>query len=112
MLRQGIDIIKKLYIFLRMFLPTAKLCSILHRAGSAMTIRESIQNELRRRGWSHYRLAKKLEGKMPARTVYAYLSGECDLVSERVSKMLEVLGLMITPKPNVKRGKRRPRKEK
>ena len=73
-----------------------------------MTIRESILKELYKKKWSHYRLAKELEGKMPPRTVYAYLSGECDLGSERVSIILQVLGLQI--KPIKKRG-RRPRKE-
>ena len=73
-----------------------------------MTIRESIQKELRRRGWSQYRLVKALEGKMPARTVYAYLGGECDLVSERVSIIMQALGLRIICK--TERGKG-PRKE-
>jgi len=85
----------KILDFFKNLLTTATLCSILHRAGSSMTIRETIQKELCRRGWSHYRLAKKLEGKMPARTVYAYLSGECDLVSDRVSIILQALGLRI-----------------
>lgn len=62
-------------------------------------IRDEIQKELRERRWSHYRLAKELEGKMPARTVYAYLCGECDLVSERVSIILKVLDLQIKRKP-------------
>ena len=63
-----------------------------------MTIRETIQKELKRKGWSHYRLAKELHGKMPARTVYAYLGGECDLVSDRVSIILQTLGLQIKNK--------------
>ena len=60
-----------------------------------MTIKQAIQNELERKGWSHYRLVKELEGKMPARTIYAYLSGERDLSSERASVILETLGLKI-----------------
>ena len=87
--------IKSLYFF-KNLLTAAKLCSRLCRAGPPMTIRETIQKELRRRGWSHYRFAKELEGKMPARTVYAYLGGECDLVSDRVSIILQALGLRIT----------------
>ncbi|MHA2066253.1 MAG: hypothetical protein ACXABY_17915 [Candidatus Thorarchaeota archaeon] len=74
-----------------------------------MKIRHSILAELKRRKWSHYRLAKELKGKMPERTVYAYLGDECDLVSNRVSIILQALGLQIKPKP--RRGKR-PRKEK
>lgn len=99
---------KNFWDFLKNLLTTAKLCSKLSGAGLPMTIRETIQNELRRRGWSHYRLAKEVEGKMPARTAYAYLSGECDLVSERVSIILQTLGLRITCR--LKKGKR-PRRE-
>ena len=80
------------------FLTTALLCSIIYRAGETMTIRKAIHKELHRRGWSYYRLAKELEGKMPARTIYAYLGGECDLVSERVSIILQALGLQIKRK--------------
>ena len=102
--------IKNIWDFLRNLLTAAKLCSRLCRAGPPMTIRETIQKELKRRGWSQYRLVKELEGKMPARTVYAYLGGECDLVSERVSIIMRALGLTITSKSNVKRC-RRTRKE-
>ena len=61
-----------------------------------MTIKKTIMSELKRRGWSRYRLVKELEGKMPARTVYSFLSGEQDLTSERASIILKVLGLKIT----------------
>lgn len=60
-----------------------------------MTIKKAIEDELKRRGWSRYRLTKELEGKLPARTVYAYLSGEQDLSSKRVSIILNALGLKI-----------------
>ncbi|OHB60449.1 MAG: hypothetical protein A2167_09245 [Planctomycetes bacterium RBG_13_46_10] len=60
-----------------------------------MTIKQAIENELERRGWSHYRLVKELEGKLHARTVYAYLSGKRDLGSKRASIILETLGLKI-----------------
>ena len=87
---------KKISAFLRKFLTAAILCTIVYGMGQAMTIREAIQEELQWRGWSHYRLTKELEGKMPARTVYAYIGGDCDLVSERASIILETLGLTIT----------------
>ncbi|MHC4753630.1 MAG: hypothetical protein ACYTBP_00675 [Planctomycetota bacterium] len=61
-----------------------------------MTIRNTINSELNRRGWSRYRLEKQLKGKIPARTIYAYLSGQCDLGSERVSIILSELDLTIT----------------
>ena len=60
-----------------------------------MTIKSAIKTELKRRGWSRYRLVKELEGKMPPRTVYSYLAGERDLSSERASVLLEALGLKI-----------------
>jgi ribosome-binding protein aMBF1 (putative translation factor) len=60
-----------------------------------MTIKKAIEAELKHRGWSRYRLAEELKGKMPERTVYAYLSGERDLSSERASVILKALGLKI-----------------
>ena len=60
-----------------------------------MTIKKAIEDELKHRGWSHYRLVKEVEGKLVARTVYAYLSGEQDLSSERASIILNALGLKI-----------------
>ena len=60
-----------------------------------MTIKKAIQIELRRRGWSNYRLVKKLEGKLPARTIYAFLAGEQDMSSERASIILKTLDLKI-----------------
>ncbi len=73
-----------------------------------MTIRETIKKQLKRRGWSRYRLVKELDGAIPATSVYEYLRGETDLGSDGVSIILQALGLRITCKP--KRGKR-PRKE-
>ena len=87
---------KRFFIFFKKLLTGAKLCSKIWPMGSSMTIREAIQKELQKRRWSYYRLVKELEGKMPARTVYAYLGGECDLVSDRVSIILQALGLRIT----------------
>ncbi len=64
-----------------------------------MTIKKAIEGELKRRGWSRYRLAKELEDKMPARTVYAYLSdkkkSKRDISAERASIILKALGLKI-----------------
>jgi len=85
------------------FLTTALSCSII----IFMTIRQAIQTELKRRGWSHYRLAKELEGKIPARTTYAYLACECDLGSNRISIILQALDLQITRKPKKGHGPRR-----
>ncbi len=61
-----------------------------------MTVRETILKELKRRSWSRYRLVKELDGTIPMSTIYDYLSGETDLGSDRVSIILQALGLRIT----------------
>lgn len=65
-----------------------------------MTIKKAIEDELKRRGWSRYRLAKELEKKISARTIYAYLSdkkkSKRDISAERASIILKALGLKIT----------------
>ncbi len=73
-----------------------------------MTIKQAIQKELKRRGWSRYRLIKELKGAIPATTVYEYLGGKSELGSDRASIILQTLGLQITSK--TKKGKS-PRKE-
>jgi hypothetical protein len=61
-----------------------------------MTIRQTILKDLKRRGWSRYRLVKELDGAIPMSTIYDYLGGETDLGSDRVSIILQALGLRIT----------------
>jgi len=65
---------------------------------------------MKRSGLTTYRLCKLVEGKVPQRTVYDFLSGKADTTTEVAWILMEVLGLTITNKSNVKRGKR-PRKE-
>jgi len=64
-------------------------------------------NQLEKSGLKINQLAKRVEGKIPRRTVYAYLRGEEDSLSKTVSILLEAVGLTIT---TTKRAKR-PRKE-
>ena len=75
----------------------AVLCSMVYYMDM---IKKAIEDELKRRGWSRYRLSKELEKKMPARTVYAYLSdkkkSKRDISAERASIILNALGLKIT----------------
>ena len=63
-------------------------------------IKKAIKSELKRRSWSHYRLAKELKGKMSERTLYSYLSDEekskRDISAQRASIILNELGLKIT----------------
>ncbi|MHC4069851.1 MAG: hypothetical protein ACYSR8_09810 [Planctomycetota bacterium] len=81
---------------LNFLLTVAELCYIM---GCMDMIKKAIQAELKQRGWTCYRLSKELEGKLPRRTIYAYLSdkGDCkrDISAERVSVILKVLGLKI-----------------
>ncbi|MCH8854073.1 MAG: helix-turn-helix transcriptional regulator [Planctomycetes bacterium] len=51
--------------------------------------RREIKRELKRLGWSAYRLAKA--SGMPLRGVQAYIEGTRDATGERLSKMLTVL---------------------
>ncbi len=65
--------------------------------------REIIIREMKRRGWSSYRLGK--ESGVSIRTVQRYTSGGCDLLAERVAKLCVTLGLELRPvrKPASKR---------
>jgi hypothetical protein len=73
-------------------------------------IREAILKQMHKSGMTIYQVAKLVEGEVPQRTVYAFLTGEKDAKSKTASLILRALGLTITTKSNVKRG-RRPRKE-
>ena len=97
--------IKKFLKFLKKLLTCgAVFRSIVIFRGPTMTIRETIKKELKRRGWSHYRLVKELDGVIPATSIYEYLRGETDIGSDRASIILQALGLRIICKD--KRGKR------
>jgi len=74
-------------------------------------IRQIILKEMRKSGLTTYRLCKMAEGKVTRRTVYDFLSGKKDTSTKVAWLLMETLGLTITKKSNVKRG-RRPRKEK
>jgi predicted transcriptional regulator len=73
-------------------------------------IRQSILDRMKELGWSINHVSVLAKGRVPRRTVYAYLTGESDARTEVASILMEVLGLTITSKP-VKRA-RRPRKER
>ena len=91
--------INNLWSILKKFLTNTSVSRSIDNAGIVMTIREIILKELRRRKWSHYRLVKELEGKIPPTTIYEYLSGKSDIGTERVSIILQLLGLQIKRKP-------------
>ncbi|MGD8453222.1 MAG: hypothetical protein PVJ57_15495 [Phycisphaerae bacterium] len=58
-----------------------------------MSFRETILREVDRQGLSGYRIAKL--ANMPARTVQAYLAGQCDLMGERVALIAAALDLEL-----------------
>ena len=70
--------------------------------------RETVLREMKRRGWSSYRLGK--ESGVPIRTVQSYTSGSCDLMAERVAKLCVTLGLQLRPTRNRDAGKAGKRK--
>ena len=77
-------------------LTVAEMCNIMMHMD---IIKKAILAEMKRRGWTCYRLSKELKGKLPQRTVYAYLSdkkkSKRDISAERVSIILKELGLKI-----------------
>ncbi len=88
------EVIKKVNFFLTL----DELCYIMMRMDM---IKKAILTEIKRRSWTCYRLSKELEGKLPRRTVYAYLSdkegsvNKRDISAERASIILKALGLKI-----------------
>ena len=73
-------------------------------------IRKIVLKEMERADLTAYRVCKMVEGKVPRRTVYDFLSGKSDTSTEVAWIIIEALGLTLTNKSNIKRG-RRPRKE-
>ncbi len=69
-------------------------------------IRKAILDELKRRGWSRYRLVQSLQGKMSPSAVYHFLAGWKDLSSRRVSMILDVLGMKLVSPKQHKRAKK------
>jgi len=70
-------------------------------------IRDEILKKIDKDGLTINQVALLVEGKIPRRTVYAYLRKEKDSASETVSILLDAVGLTIT---TTKRAKK-PRKE-
>ena len=73
-------------------------------------IRKAILERMEEQKLTTYRLAKMLDGKVPKRTLYDFLSGESDTATGVAAAIMEVLGLTIVTKSIVKRGNKKPRK--
>jgi hypothetical protein len=63
----------------------------------SQSFRSIIKREMKRQDLSGYALAKQVDGRIPARTVYAYLAGT-DLRGETVAVLADALGLELQPK--------------
>jgi transposase len=80
------------------------VCGLLHIiSGSMLDIRQAILKQLEQSGLTINQLAKRVDGKIGRRTVYAYLRGEEDSLSKNVSILLDAVGLTITTKRTKKR---------
>jgi plasmid maintenance system antidote protein VapI len=58
-------------------------------------IRDSILKQMLKLELTIYQVSKKLEGKIPQRTVYTFLTGEKDMGTETASILMETLGLKV-----------------
>jgi hypothetical protein len=62
-------------------------------------IRDVILKKMLSLGLTIYQVAKLVEGRIPKRTVYAFLSGEKDTGTETASIIMQELGLTIKENP-------------
>lgn len=85
------------------------MCRIWHITSMA-DIRQSILERMRELDWTINHVSVLVQGRIPRRTVYAYLTGEVDARTEVASILMDVLDLTITSKPVKRAG--RPRKER
>ena len=78
-----------------------------------MDIRDAILKKIKKDKLTINQVADlpKVKGKIPRRTVYAYLSGEKDSASKTVSILLDAVGLTITTTKKAN-GPRRKEKKK
>ena len=74
-------------------------------------IRKAILEQMQKHNMTIYQISKLVKGKVPQRTVYAFLTAEKDTGTETAYILMKALGLTIAEKSNVKRD-RRPIKEK
>lgn len=63
-------------------------------------IRDSILKQMLKLEFTIYQVSKKVEGKIPQRTVYTFLTGEKDMGTETASILMETLGLKVEVNPD------------
>ena len=66
-------------------------------------MRNTILNQMNKSGLSTYKISKLVEGKIPQRTVYDFISGKTDTSTKVAWMLMDVLGLTVTTKHNAKR---------
>jgi len=71
-----------------------------------LDMRQAILKQIEKSGLTINQFAKRVEDKVPRRTVYAYLCGEEDSLSKTVSILLEAVGLTITTTKRAKRARK------
>jgi hypothetical protein len=103
----SLDVEFRQFFYKRVVDNAAFLCNIMFIMSE---IREAILKHMNKSGMTIYQVGKLVEGKVPQRTIYAFLTGEKDAGTRTASIIMKALGLTVTTKPIVKRGKS-PRKE-
>jgi len=68
-----------------------------------LDLRQAILKQIKKNGLTINQVAKLVEGKIPRRTVYAYLRGEEDSLSSMVSILMDAVGLTITTTKRARR---------
>ena len=63
-------------------------------------IRDSILKQMLELELTIYQVSKMVEGKIPQRTVYTFLTGEKDMGTETASIIIEALGLVVKVSPD------------
>ena len=82
---------------------TAKCCDNTNMS----MIRDTILARMKQLNLTTYRLSKMVQGKVPSRTVYSFISGESDASSQVCSVLMQALGLEIKTKPKARHGRRK-----
>ena len=67
-------------------------------------IRDAILERMEKLNLTTYQLWKLVEGKVPQRTVYSFISGEKDAGTETASIIMSAIGLKVKIAKSIKRG--------
>lgn len=92
-----------------MTLRTAAEANIL--SATMPDLRDAVRAEMKRRGWSTYRLIKELKGKranggdVPHMTVYQFVRGDGPINSDDLGLIFDVLELEVSPRTGKTRRK-------